>query len=67
MSDTQTERGRVTPLELFFDLVFVFAITQVTTFLSHEPTWNGLLRGALLRVRRRLPIRSGGTASPCAC
>src|SRR5438105_2655612 len=39
---------RVTPLELFFDLVVVFAITQVTTFLSRSPTWGGLLRGALL-------------------
>src|SRR5436190_4878887 len=48
MSDQQPERGRVTPLELFFDLVFVFAITQVTTFLSHEPTWEGLLRAVLL-------------------
>jgi low temperature requirement protein LtrA len=48
MSDQQSERGRVTPLELFFDLVFVFAITQVTTFLSHEPTWDGLLRALLL-------------------
>jgi len=32
----------VTPLELFFDLVFVFAFTQVTTLLSHNPTWSGL-------------------------
>jgi low temperature requirement protein LtrA len=48
MSDQLPERGRVTPLELFFDLVFVFAITQVTTFLSHEPTWEGLLRAVLL-------------------
>jgi low temperature requirement protein LtrA len=39
---------RVTPLELFFDLVFVFAITQVTGFLSDDPTWGGLLRGMLL-------------------
>lgn len=39
---------RVTPLELFFDLVFVFAITQVTSFLSENPTWGGLLRGLLL-------------------
>jgi low temperature requirement protein LtrA len=39
---------RVTPLELFFDLVVVFAITQVTTFLSRDPTWGGLLRGLLL-------------------
>lgn len=40
--------GRVTPLELFFDLVVVFAITQVTGFLSDDPTWGGLLRGLLL-------------------
>jgi low temperature requirement protein LtrA len=46
MDDQQAELGhRVTPLELFFDLVFVFAITQVTSFLSRNPTWGGLLRG----------------------
>jgi low temperature requirement protein LtrA len=39
---------RVTPLELFFDLVVVFAITQVTAFISEDPTWHGLLRGMLL-------------------
>jgi low temperature requirement protein LtrA len=33
---------RVTPLELFFDLVFVFAITQVTSLVSDDPTWGGL-------------------------
>src|SRR5262245_5107978 len=48
MSDRQAERARVTPLELFFDLVFVFAITQVTTFLARTPTWGGLFRGLLL-------------------
>ena len=49
MDDRRAEREqRVTPLELFFDLVFVFAITQVTSFLSHSPTWGGLLRGLLL-------------------
>src|SRR6266496_3790293 len=49
MDDRPAERGqRVTPLELFFDLVVVFAITQVTSFLSHYPTWSGLLRGLLL-------------------
>jgi len=35
----------VTPLELFFDLVFVFALTQVTTLLADDLTWVGLLRG----------------------
>jgi low temperature requirement protein LtrA len=39
---------RVTPLELFFDLVFVFAITQVTGFLAANETAEGLLRGFLL-------------------
>lgn len=39
---------RVTPLELFFDLVFVFAITQVTGFLAEHETGEGLLRGLLL-------------------
>ena len=49
MSDRQAEREhRVTPLELFFDLVVVFAITQVTGFLSQHPTWGGLLHGLLL-------------------
>jgi low temperature requirement protein LtrA len=33
----------VTALELFFDLVFVFAITQVTGFIYHDPTWLGLV------------------------
>ena len=35
----------VTPLELFFDLVFVFALTQVTTLLANDLTWLGMLRG----------------------
>ena len=39
---------RVTPLELFFDLVFVFALTQVTARLADDPTWAGLLRGVLI-------------------
>jgi low temperature requirement protein LtrA len=38
----------VTPLELFFDLVFVFAITQVTGFMSDDPTWAGVGRGMLI-------------------
>ena len=42
---------RVTALELFFDLVFVFALTQVTTLMAVDPTWLGLLRGmAVLTV-----------------
>jgi low temperature requirement protein LtrA len=32
---------RVTPLELFFVLVFVFAFTQVTGLMSADPTADG--------------------------
>ena len=39
---------QVTPLELFFDLVFVFAITQVTAMLADDPTWPGVFRGMLV-------------------
>ena len=42
------EEARVTPLELFFDLVFVFALTQVTALLSERPTWTGLAQGLLV-------------------
>ena len=38
----------VTPLELFFDLVFVFALTQVTGLMSDDPTWAGIGRGLLV-------------------
>ncbi len=38
----------VTPLELFFDLVFVFALTQVTGFMSDDPTWAGVGKGMLI-------------------
>jgi hypothetical protein len=38
MDVSQTGREqRVTALELFFDLVVVFAITQVTDLISHDP------------------------------
>ena len=38
----------MTPLELFFDLVFVLAITQCTALMSHHPTWSGLAQGLLV-------------------
>jgi low temperature requirement protein LtrA len=43
-----TREHRVTPLELFFDLVFVFGFTQVTAVLSDNPTWSGLEHGLLI-------------------
>ena len=42
------EEKRVAPLELFFDLVFVFALTQVTALMSQHPTWTGLGQGMLV-------------------
>ena len=39
---------RVSTLELFTDLVFVFAITQLTTLLSDDPTLRGLLEILLI-------------------
>jgi low temperature requirement protein LtrA len=39
---------QVTPLELFFDLVFVLALTQCTTLIAHTPTWAGMLKGLLV-------------------
>jgi low temperature requirement protein LtrA len=39
---------RVTPLELFLDLVIVYAITQVTLLVSDDPTWPGIVRGLLV-------------------
>jgi low temperature requirement protein LtrA len=42
------EGERVTPLELFFDLVFVLALTQCTTLIVRTPTWEGLLKSLLV-------------------
>jgi low temperature requirement protein LtrA len=46
-TDAEEER-RTSYLELFFDLVFVFAITQVTNLFIDDPTVDGYLRAALL-------------------
>ncbi len=48
LSATLREGERVTPLELFFDLVFVLAITQCTALMSHHPTWAGIAQGLLV-------------------
>src|SRR5262249_50790649 len=39
---------QVTPLELFFDLVFVLALTQCTTLIGAKGGWEGLLEGVLV-------------------
>ena len=44
-----TDEGHgVTTLELFFDLVFVFAITQITAFMASDLGIRGCLRGLVL-------------------
>jgi low temperature requirement protein LtrA len=45
---TLREGERVTPLELFFDLVFVLAITQCTALMSHDTSWAVLAQGLLV-------------------
>ena len=42
------EDASVTPLELFFDLVFVFGLTQVTALMADDLTAHGLIRGLLV-------------------
>jgi low temperature requirement protein LtrA len=45
---TGSAEVRVSTIELFFDLVFVFAATQLTSFLAAEPTVAGLGRVVLI-------------------
>jgi low temperature requirement protein LtrA len=48
MQDPKEREQRATALELFFDLVFVFAITQVTGMVSAHPTWTRLVEGLVI-------------------
>ena len=48
LSAALREGERVSPLELFFDLVFVLAITQCTALMAHDATWEGLSQGMLV-------------------
>lgn len=49
MSELAVEREhRVSPIELFFDLVFAFAFAQVTTLWLEQSSWAGLGRGLLV-------------------
>ena len=47
-ADAVPATSRVTTLELFFDLVFVFTITQLTAVLHRAPTARGALQVALM-------------------
>ncbi|MGB2852357.1 MAG: low temperature requirement protein A, partial [Solirubrobacterales bacterium] len=48
ISATLRQGESVKPLELFFDLVFVLAITQCTALMADNPTWEGLAQGLLV-------------------
>ncbi|HEY8590934.1 MAG TPA: low temperature requirement protein A [Naasia sp.] len=45
---TSDETHRVTTFELFFDLVFVFAFTQVTQYMAHEHSAEGVLQALII-------------------
>ncbi|MDH5292928.1 MAG: low temperature requirement protein A [Acidimicrobiia bacterium] len=50
-----TEDFTADPVELFFDLAYVFAFSQLVALLIHEPTWAGAGKAALLFTLLWLP------------
>jgi low temperature requirement protein LtrA len=46
----ETESSQVTSLELFFDLVFVFTLTQLTALLARSLSWESLLQAFLIFI-----------------
>src|SRR5919197_4033064 len=46
--DARSSERRTTPVELLWDLVFVFAVTQVTTLLTDDLSWAGFGRAMLV-------------------
>jgi len=48
--DSEAEESRVTSLELFFDLVFVFTLTQLTALLAKSLSWESLLQSFLIFI-----------------
>ena len=69
MKETLTDAvERVTPLELFFDLVFVFTVTQLSSLLVERLAWASLwhvvvMLGVISAPGRELGVsrRPGGT------
>jgi low temperature requirement protein LtrA len=47
-SDHADQEDRVLTAELFFDLVFVFTVTQLTIFVVWHPTWRGVGEASLI-------------------
>jgi low temperature requirement protein LtrA len=48
LSAVLREEEQVKPLELFFDLVFVLAITQCTNLMAENPSWEGIGQAVLV-------------------
>jgi len=48
LTATLRSEERVMPLELFFDLVFVLALTQCTALMAAVPTWEGVAQSMLI-------------------
>ncbi len=48
LETAEEEERKTSYLELFFDLVFVFAVTQVTSLVAHDPTARGFAHGAIV-------------------
>jgi low temperature requirement protein LtrA len=46
----EAEESRVTSLELFFDLVFVFTLTQLSALLAQSLSWESLLQAFLIFI-----------------
>ena len=51
----QTEDYRADPVELFFDLAFVFAFSQLVSLLIHDATWTGAGEATLIFLLLWLP------------
>lgn len=47
--DEEKERS-ANHLELFLDIVFVFAVTQIASLISHEPSGTGTAKGLLIAL-----------------
>jgi low temperature requirement protein LtrA len=46
--NTEASARRTSPIELLWDLVFVFAVTQVSTLLARDLSWAGFARAMLV-------------------
>jgi low temperature requirement protein LtrA len=46
----ENQQQKVSTLELFFDLVFVFTLTQLASQLRHDPTFEGAARTVLVFI-----------------